>query len=99
MNFVEGLRFETYSTGLRSFCRKYDVAAVTTLPYADTAFAEHFVCFNVVEQCTVTFFVMLFNFTYAPELACKCRKSVFFSLLSKAVVPVGPLLGLAFCCM
>ena len=83
---------------LGSLCSDDDMAAVPAFPNLDLALGKDFLSLDVLEECSVTLFVMLLDSTYHTELSCKSRESFFLSGLGKAFIHIGPLKVLAVSC-
>ena len=72
-----------------------DVAAVATLPDADTCLAEHLGGLYVAQQGTIALLVVSLDGCNATELLGQLVESLFVGLAGKAVVHVSPLIVLA----
>ena len=70
------------------------VSAVTALPNGNTALLEYCLLFYVVQKCAVSLLVSLLDSSNSAELCSELGKALFLSVLSKAVVHIGPLVVL-----
>lgn len=68
VNFKICLRVIAHRTDLRSFYAYNDMTAVTALPNLNFTLFKNLFCFNVMKQCTITFFVSFFYCGYHTEL-------------------------------
>ena len=71
------------------------VSAVTALPNGYTALLEYCLLLYVVQKCAVSLLVSLLDSSNSAELCSELGKALFLSVLSKAVVHIGPLVVLA----
>ena len=62
-------------TDFRCFCANCDMTAVTALPYFNFALFKNGSSLHIFKQCTVSFFMMLFNGSHKTELGGKLRKT------------------------
>ena len=66
----------------RSFRAYYDMTAISAFPNLDLALFEYLRCFNVVEQCAISFFVVFFNLANGSELSSQFREAFLFRVPS-----------------
>ena len=97
MYFKVTLWVITYRTYFRSLCSYYNMSTVTTFPYLNFTLFKHLRSFNILKECTISFFVMLLNLAYCPEFCCKLWEAFLLSCFSKIFIHICPLIILAFC--
>lgn len=81
--FEVALRVIANRANFRSFRAYYDMTAISAFPNLDLALFEYLRCFNVVEQCAVSFFVVFFNLANGSKLSSQFRKPSSSAVLAK----------------
>ena len=61
-----------------------DVAAVAAFPDLDFALFEHLRCLQIVQQCAVALFVVLFDLRDEAEALCQLREALFLGSLGSS---------------
>ena len=79
---------------IRRLSSNYDMTAVTALPNLDLALGKYFLHLNILEERTVSLFVMLLDLTDCTELSCEFRESFSLSCLGEILIHVCPLIVL-----
>ena len=57
-------------TPFRCLCTNNNMSAVTTFPNFNFALFKNLSCFNILKKCSISFFMMFFDFTNHTELLC-----------------------------
>ena len=90
MYFKVTLWVITYRTYFRSLCSYYNMSTVTTFPHLNFTLFKYLCSFNILKECTISFFVVLLNLTYCPEFCCKLCEAFFLSCFSKIFIHICP---------
>ena len=77
-------------TDLGGLCADSDVAAVAAFPDLDFALFEHLRCLQIVQQCAVALFVVLFDLRDEAEALCQLREALFLGSLGKVLIHIRP---------
>lgn len=97
VNFKIYLRVIAHRTNLRSFYAYNNMTAVTALPNLDFTLFKNLFGFNVVKQCTVTFFVSFFYCSYHTELFSQFGKAFLFGSFCEIGIHICPFKIFALC--
>ncbi len=95
MNFEITLRMIASRANIGGFFAYHDMTAVAAFPHFDRAFFKDLSSFDIFEQSTVSFLVMLFDCGNKAESARKFRESLFFCSFGKSLVHIRPFIVFA----
>ena len=84
------LRVCTYRAYLRSFAALYSMSAVVAVPYNFRISFEYDTFFDVSQKLSVSFFMFLFDLSYAFKQECDMIETFFSGFLSHTIVHVSP---------
>ena len=87
---------DAYWANIWCLCTNYDMTTVSAFPNCNATLFKHFLFFNICKKFSISFFMMLFNSTYASELFSKFMKTFFISFLCHTFIHICPLIVFAF---
>src|SRR5690606_37455866 len=80
-----------YRADLGSLLPHYKMPAVAAFPHGLSGLFEYLLHLNVLEKLAVPCVMSLLDLCDHPELLCKSGKALFFRILRKAFIHIGPL--------
>ena len=85
-------------TYFRSLGSDDDMSAVAAFPDLDFGFLEYSLCFNILQQRSVSFLMMFLDRADQSELLSQFRETFLISSLGETFIQICPFIVFAFGC-